>query len=134
MTEHKYEEIPELLKHTFQQVVNDSDKAIRFHTAGYTVSLEHVGDCCEIVEVEDITGDLSDLVDSPILRAEERTHVPDEAKFAYKFSASETWTFYELATIKGSVTIRFVGRSNGFYSEGVSVLVTGFLVDPKLPF
>lgn len=33
----------------------------------------HAQDCCEHVSIEDINGDLQDLVGSPILRAEEKT-------------------------------------------------------------
>lgn len=81
----------------------------------------HEDDCCEDVYIADICGDIKDLVGSPILSAEcssdskKRDGREDE-------SESFTWTFYKIATIKGSVTIRWFGDSNGYYSEEVSIL------------
>ena len=96
--------------------VDASDENIWFYTTdNKAVRLWHQQDCCESVYVEDVVGDVSDLVGSPILRAEVRT---EDGETDY---GDLLYTFYELATINGSVTIRWNGSSNGYYSVRVSL-------------
>jgi hypothetical protein len=89
---------------------------------GKTYLMHHYQDCCEMVYIEDIAGDLKDVIGYPVLLAEtvSNTNWPSNAHFEkYKYTESYTWTFYKLATIWGGITIRWYGESNGYYSESV---------------
>lgn len=86
--------------------VSDNGKTFRFY---------HEQDCCETVTIEDVCGAVQDLVGSPLVQAEE---VDGETPPQDTWESS-TWTFYKFATVKGSVTVRWLGVSNGYYSEGV---------------
>lgn len=109
-------QISEIQGHTFTKVTTDRSDYVRFYrNDGRCVTMHHHQDCCENVSITDINGDLDDLVDTEILVAEERT---SEDSSNYE---SSTWTFYTLRTIKGSVDIRWLGTSNGYYSERVSI-------------
>lgn len=82
---------------------------------GWKYVQQHHQDCCEQVTIESIDGDLDDLVGTPILMAEEITQKdPDASEYGVG-----NWTFYKLATVKGYVTIRWYGSSNGYYSTAV---------------
>lgn len=82
---------------------------------GTEYQMWHRQDCCESVSIEDVSGDVADLIGSPITMADESSNSDNPPKHADSF----TWTFYKLATIKGFVDIRWLGESNGYYSEGV---------------
>lgn len=101
---------------------NDGDDSICFLMKnGDKYLMHHSQDCCEDVYLEDINGDLDDLLESPLLKADERYSDGDEEN-NYE---SSTYTFYTFATIKGYVTIRWFGVSNGYYSEEASIEYLG---------
>lgn len=86
---------------------------------GECFKLHHSQSCCESVSIEEIIGDLADLTGSPILLAEEVVSEGEPEGSDQEYMGSCTWTFYKLSTIRGSVTIRWYGSSNGYYSERV---------------
>lgn len=116
--------------------VNVEEYEILFETIdGEKYRMCHYQDCCEFVYVEDICGDITDILGSPVLVAEEVIHsgygdkpsdgynnphaAPQGWEPAGEYSESWTWTFYKIDTAKGGITIRWCGGSNGYYSESV---------------
>lgn len=101
------------------EVDKDKDEIIFTPSEGKKIKMHHVQDCCESVTIESISGDIDDLLNTPILLAEERTK-EDESDWG-----TETYTFYTFRTIKGTVDIRWYGSSNGYYSESVDISIEG---------
>ena len=96
----------------------DQEAYIEFTCSdGWIYKMHHEQDCTEYVCIEDINGDLDDLVGCRMDQAEETCN----SKGGRDNDDSETWTFYHFGTIKGYVTIRWHGSSNGYYSEGVDI-------------
>lgn len=116
------EDLSEMVGQTFSKVTADHD-AVYFENDKVKYSFFHEQDCCENVQVEEIIGDLEDLADLPLLVAREDSNADFPAPSNNE--ESYTWTFYNFATYKGWVTIRFLGTSNGYYSESVTCMKTG---------
>ncbi len=91
------------------------DELVMACANGSSIRFYHQQDCCEHVIIDQIDGDVLDLIGRPILMAEEVTEQFDSNN-GYD---SGTWTFYKFATDIGYVTIKWLGTSNGYYSESV---------------
>ncbi len=113
-------DISELVGKTLKAVQVKGDEAILFTcTDGSQYAMCHKQDCCESVTIEDIDGDIQRLVGQEITVAECRESFDEPPDRHYKRD-SFTWTFYVLRTNLDSVTIRWFGESNGYYSERVN--------------
>ena len=91
----------------------EGEEEMVFSNSFWKFRFYHEQDCCESVAISEIIGDLDDLIDTPIFEAREDGESDNGG------DGSVTWTFYNFRTIKGSVTVRWYGTSNGYYSEAV---------------
>ena len=87
-----------------------------------TYKLYHHQDCCESVLVENVIGDEKDILNEEIIFAEEDAGANDPDWYTeYDRLYSHTWTKYVLKTKNASLEFWFLGESNGYYNESVSI-------------
>ena len=88
---------------------------VRFSDGSY-IEQYHIDDCCEYVRVEQVDGDVSKHIGAIATDFVEKSRVAE----ADEVDESGTWTFYTLVTTKGYLDWRWLGESNGYYSEDVT--------------
>lgn len=122
----------DLIDRTITKIENIDNERLIFHIKSPyrdheddIYEMYHSQDCCEDVRIEEITGDLDDLIGTPILKAgEEISFIDDKRDIRTLDDERNEWTFYKLATIKGYVDIRWYGSSNGYYGTEVDFIQT----------
>lgn len=86
--------------------------------SGKLFRMYHSQDCCERVELVDVVGEASNIVNGkPVNLAEEVSNA--KASYEEVDAESYTWTFYNIQAGECMVTLRWLGTSNGYYSESV---------------
>jgi len=93
----------------------DSDQVTLFFGDEYTIEFNHQQDCCETVCLVD--HELQGKMKGELIYIKELSN-RDEPPNDWD---SHTWTFYEVRTTEGLLTMRWLGTSSGYYSEEVSV-------------
>lgn len=94
---------------------------IRFTDGSFLIQ-EHVQDCCESVYIAQVDSSVERHIGAEAYFIEEKSNSGYGKK---GYAESYTETFYTLKTSKGYLDWRWVGESNGYYSESVDMAFKG---------
>ena len=119
MSESKSIEIGSIVGEVLTHIDIDTDKdQIRLTTAsGRIIMIEHQQDCCEYVRIDGFDGDMATLVGRVIVEA---TQEETDGSNAEEYE-SRTDTKLTFRTDANTVVSRWIGTSNGYYSERVGL-------------
>lgn len=93
-----------------------------FNDGGPVVKIYHRYEHGESVSINEVIGDPEDLIGHPLVVSDESDEEPTEKEKAHSDQLdSSTWTFYRFANHGGSLCLRWLGSSNGYYSEAVYI-------------
>jgi predicted RNA-binding protein len=113
--------IAQLIGKRIKQIVEHSEDVVYIECDNNEAfRMYHMQDCCEMVRVWDITGDLNAVVGQVVLNAteDESREWPEGVPFSNP-DESFTWTTFTVVTAAAPIVIRWLGESNGYYSESV---------------
>lgn len=100
---------------TYIDVDNDNNEIMLTTSSGRTIRIFHYQDCCESVRIVDTEGNWHDLIGKVLVEA---THDETGEGDDWGHETKTTLTF----RVDGATVIsRWVGESNGYYSESVDI-------------
>ena len=82
--------------------------------------LYHEQDCCEHVRIVKVISNVNELI-GEVIFAEEDAGANDPDWYDGYYNDGHTWTKYVLKTKNASLEFWFLGESNGYYNENVSI-------------
>ena len=94
-------------------VYKETNESLLIHLNTHVLEMIHHQDCCETVYLADVVGSFEDLIGYPLLEVSETIVNTNSADM------SSTASYYNFRTVKASVQLRWIGESNGYYSETV---------------
>lgn len=95
-------------------------REVSIRTNDGTYRLYHEQECCEYVRVVKVVGNVNELI-GEVLFAEEDAGANEPDWYDESFNDSHTWTKYVLKTTNASLEFWFLGESNGYYGESISI-------------
>ena len=109
---------------TIRKIIALSTGSLKIVTDKYKYHLYHEQDCCENVRLVDVIGDVDIILNKEIIFAEEDSGAKDpEWHTSYDYDCHHTWTKFVLGTKNANVEFWFLGESNGYYGESISIKV-----------
>jgi hypothetical protein len=109
---------------TIRKIIALNTGSVKIFTDKYKYHLYHEQDCCEYVRLVKIIGDIDNILNEEIIFAEEDGGANDpDWHTDYNYDDSHTWTKYVLKTKNNSLEFWFLGESNGYYGESISIKV-----------
>lgn len=102
---------------------DENNETIRLTTkSGRVFLIYHSQDCCESVRVVDTKGDWHKLVGKVVVEASAIARSDGDVPAEIEYSDSWTETVLTFRTDDETVISRWIGESNGYYSESVDIL------------
>ena len=110
---------------TIRKIFNLKDESDTFQivTDKYKYNLYHEQSCCENVRLVNVIGDIDNILNEEIIFAEEDVGANDPDWYNSHYDESHTWTKFVLGTKNANVEFWFLGESNGYYGESISIKI-----------